>query len=237
MVQGTHRSTACGIAVAMLMALLATPVVAQPADEVTVAAGVNADTVDGKHAIKSTGDKNKRKDKLMAFAASGYLPSNIVKGGIATLAALKSAVGAVNEADNPVHWNQLQGVPGGIADGVDNEGITAIKLTRVQGSSVTVAAATPVNVYEASASIPCPPGATVTGGGAFSSSRYMNITTSCPADAATWLVFVTNTDQTSSHTFNAYAICMSIEPAGALTTARKGGLLPAKLDKRTKPGR
>ena len=52
-----------------------------------------------------------RKGRLMAFGATGYLPDNIVAGGVATVAALQSSVGAVNEADNPVHWNQLQGVP------------------------------------------------------------------------------------------------------------------------------
>ena len=74
-------------------------------------ANVNADRVDGRHAVKYTSNTTARKGKLMAFGATGYLPSNIVQGGVATVAALQSATGAVNEADNPVHWNQLQGVP------------------------------------------------------------------------------------------------------------------------------
>jgi len=82
-------------------------------------ANVNADQVDGRHAIKYTSNKTARKGRLMAFGATGYLPDNIVAGGVATVAALQSSIGAVNEADNPVHWNQLQGVPPTIADGAD----------------------------------------------------------------------------------------------------------------------
>lgn len=80
-------------------------------DPLAPAAGVNADKVDGRHAIKYTSKKSRRKGKLMAFGATGYLPANIVKGGVATLAALRDPAGAVNEPDNPVHWNQIQGVP------------------------------------------------------------------------------------------------------------------------------
>jgi hypothetical protein len=89
------------------------------------APGINAGTVDRLHAVKSTGNKNKRAGKIMAFAASGYLPANIVQGGVATVAALQSPTGAVNEADNPVHWNQLQGVPPAVLNGTARSFIAA----------------------------------------------------------------------------------------------------------------
>jgi hypothetical protein len=101
-----------GVTLVMALTLMGQAALAQPDEEMAPAApGINAGTVDRLHAVKSTGNKNKRAGKLMAFAASGYLPTNIVQGGVATVAALQSATGAVNEADNPVHWNQLQGVP------------------------------------------------------------------------------------------------------------------------------
>lgn len=108
------------VAAVMVLAVTGQAALAQDDEAIAPAApGINAGTVDHLHAVKSTGKKNKRAGKIMAFAASGYLPTNIVMGGVATVAALQSATGAVNEADNPVHWNQLQGVPPTIADGLD----------------------------------------------------------------------------------------------------------------------
>ena len=43
-------------------------------------ANVNADRVDGRHAVKYTSNKTARKGKLMAFGATGYLPNNIIQG-------------------------------------------------------------------------------------------------------------------------------------------------------------
>jgi hypothetical protein len=39
----------------------------------------------------------------------------------------------------------------------------------------------------------------------------------------------------AQHEFLAYAVCMSVEPSGALTTANKGSL-PAKVKKALKKG-
>ena len=133
------------IAATLVLSLLGSSsaaVMAQPADDVAPAAGVNADKVDGKNAVKATSNKSKRSGKLMAFSAQGYLPNNIIlkamdsdeldgldSTAFATLAALQSPVGSVNEADNPVNWNQLQNVPAGLADGTDN-GITAMTRAR-----------------------------------------------------------------------------------------------------------
>jgi hypothetical protein len=105
-------------------------------------ANVNADQVDGRHAIKYTSNKTERKGRLMAFGATGYLPDNIVAGGVATVAALQSSVGAVNEADNLVHWNQLLGVPPTIADGLDEgDGYDSSIAVIMGGNDLAVAQA------------------------------------------------------------------------------------------------
>ncbi|HZW01318.1 MAG TPA: hypothetical protein VFF55_07095 [Candidatus Deferrimicrobium sp.] len=107
------------VAAVMVLAVTGQAALAQSDDGIDPSAVVriNADRVDGRHAIKSTGNAALRKGRLMAFSAAGYLPSNIVQGGVATLAALRSTTGAVNEADNPVHWNQLFGVPPAVVAG------------------------------------------------------------------------------------------------------------------------
>jgi hypothetical protein len=101
------------IAVAVTLTLTGLAALAQGGQQVTPAAvsNVNAHRVDGKHAVSSTQNLNQRKGKLMSFNSAGYLPANIVSGNVATLATLGSTTGAVNEVDNPVQWNQLQGVP------------------------------------------------------------------------------------------------------------------------------
>jgi len=101
------------IAVALMVALTGGAALTQSDGQVSPAAKqkINVDKVDGKNAISATQNLNKRKGKLMAFNGSGYLPSNIVDGNVATVAALQSPAGAVNEADNPVNWNQIQNVP------------------------------------------------------------------------------------------------------------------------------
>jgi len=112
-------------------------------------ANVNADRVDGRHAIKYTSNTTARKGRLMAIGATGYLPNNIIQKAmdadmidgidstaLATIAALQSSAGAVNEADNLVHWNQLFGVPPTIADGVD----AADTTVSLMGPTKTLAA-------------------------------------------------------------------------------------------------
>jgi hypothetical protein len=118
-------------------------------------ANVNADQVDGRHAIKYTSNKTARKGRLMAIGATGYLPDNIIlkamdadkidgidSTALATIAALKSAAGAINEADNLVHWNQLLGVPASIADGVDEgDGYDSSIAVIMGGNDLAVAQA------------------------------------------------------------------------------------------------
>jgi hypothetical protein len=59
---------------------------------------------------------------------------------------------------------------------------------------------------------------------------------SFPEDSDTWLIGVSNFSDTHTFSIRAVAVCVSIEPAGALTVASKG-VAPAKLKKQTKRGR
>jgi hypothetical protein len=98
-------------------------------------AGIDADTVDGRDAVGAGAGPGLRAGKLVATNAAGYLPADIIRiaadadrldgldsRAFARRAALRSDAGAVNQADNPVHWKQLKGVPTGIADGNDAVG-------------------------------------------------------------------------------------------------------------------
>lgn len=105
-----------------------------------------------------------------------------------------------------------------------------MKLTQAVGFQMIIQPNT-----EAEGLAHCPAGSRVTGGGALTSNRSMNITTSYPQDVDTWRVYVTNTGTTASSAFP-HALCMSIEPAGAFTTAKKG-LIPAKVKKALKKRR
>ena len=95
------------IAVGMVIAVAAAPTVAQETDpnaeRVFKTAGLNADKVDGKHAVKYTTNKVKRAGKLVATNANGVLPSNIVKP----------------------QWRVIQNMPAGFADGTDDVGYTS----------------------------------------------------------------------------------------------------------------
>jgi len=112
-----RRRLPMAIAVAVTLTLTGLAALAQAQVTPTAVSNINAHRVDGKHAVSSTENLNQRKGKLMSFNSAGYLPSNIVSGNVATLAALGSTTGAVNEADNPVQWTQLQGVPPAVLAG------------------------------------------------------------------------------------------------------------------------
>ncbi len=168
-------------------------------------AGINAATVDGKSAVGFTKDRLRRKNKLVATNRYGFLPPNIVKP----------------------KWGLISGKPAGFADGVDNAGVTGVKLTLKHGSQVSVDA----NLEEFQ-TVDCPAGSFATGGGAVTTSNFMSITTSYPSDADTWKVWVTNTDTINAHQMSAYVVCLSTQPGEALTIAQKGSALPAGLKNR-----
>jgi hypothetical protein len=133
-------------------------------------------------------------------------------------------------ADGLVGFNEVAAMPAGFADGVDNEGVTGVKLTRVNGTAVSVAAAT-----YGSAAATCPAGSSVTGGGFYATSiTDFNLASSLPVAGglAGWSVDGRN-NGAASLSITAYAVCMSVEPAGAFTTAKKG-LIPASVKKAMK---
>jgi hypothetical protein len=129
MFDNVRRRLPVAIAVLMSVAITGGGTLAQSGDEVSPSAiqSINVQKVDNLSAVKSTSNLNKRKGKLMAVGASGYYPNDIIvqamdsalldgidSAAFATLAALASPTGAVNQVDNPVHWNQIQGVPAAV---------------------------------------------------------------------------------------------------------------------------
>jgi hypothetical protein len=138
MLEGIRRHTPLLVAVLAVAVLAAGQAVAQPAADTTGTtgpAGVDADTVDGRHVVGPGAAPADRGGALVATTAAGYLPNDIIRKAVdadkvdglhaaafARAATLRASTGAVNQADNPVHWKQLKGVPTGIADGNDAVG-------------------------------------------------------------------------------------------------------------------
>lgn len=193
------------------------------AEQAGPAAGVNADTIDGRHAIGPTTDAKRRAGKLVATNAQGYLPNDIVLKArnadtldgldspvFARSAALGSAAGAVNEADNPVHWRQLKGIPAGFADGAD-AGITGIEIKYVLSDWKS---ASPDGWTDTHA--PCPEGSIAVGGGGIGYSKLVLTASYAYAYGSAWGVYMHNTDPSSSHGFQAFAVCLSTIPAGGI---------------------
>jgi hypothetical protein len=130
----------------------------------------------------------------------------------------------------PADWNAIGNKPSGFADGVDNVGVTGVKLTRVLGAATLVQGG-----QNGSATAACPAGSRVTGGGFVSSSLSLfSLASSRPSDTMNgWDVGGLNTSPTLGLQILAYAVCMTVEPAGTFTTAKKG-FLPAKVKKAMK---
>ena len=127
----------------------------------------------------------------------------------------------------PADWNAIPNKPAGFADGVDNEGVTSVKLTKVIGEPWSVAPGAGGEAYAY-----CPPGSKLTGGGFNAWSPGFQVMTSVPGYQQYWAVYGINT--TADHIdLYAYAICMKVEPEGALTVAKKGAV-PASLKKAMK---
>ncbi len=77
-----------------------------PAEPPVTTTALNADTVDGLSAVKATSKKTKRKNKLVATDAKGFLPSNIVKAKWGLIAGKPAFL-----ADGQVGWNEVAGIP------------------------------------------------------------------------------------------------------------------------------
>ena len=143
------------------------------------------------------------------------------------------ATGPVGPA-GPADWNAIGNKPAGFADGVDNDGVTSVKLTIKNGAGVQVQPGAWVTAI-----VECPPGSKVTGGGPWTNSRYLHTTDSRPSDSygSGWKVLAHNVDpgpNPTAHDLFAFAMCMSVEPSDSITVANKG-VRPAKLRKHESP--
>jgi hypothetical protein len=220
-----RRVIAAGIIMTLIVGLLGSAVAVAQGDGVTPAAvsNVNADRVDGIHANKYTTRPNKRAKKLVAANANGFLPNNIIKmalnsnlldgldsAAFATLALLGSTAGVVNEADNPVQWNQLQGVPTGIADGVDN-GITSMTYSQVTGAAVPIA-----GNGNAEAIVDCPAGRIPVSGG-HTASSYSIYSVSSFRTGNGWIIAAHN-DSAAAGTITPIVHCVAAEPATSISS-------------------
>jgi hypothetical protein len=90
------------IAAAMVVTIFPATTLAQEDERTITPAGLNADKVDGKHAVGYTNNRRLRRNKLVATNRRGFLPSNIVQP----------------------FWAYIQNMPPGFADGVDDVGYT-----------------------------------------------------------------------------------------------------------------
>ena len=126
----------------------------------------------------------------------------------------------------PADWNAIPNIPAGFADGVDDAGVTGLKVTQYSRSS-TIAA----NISQGITSPNCPPGSRVVGGGHATYSGGVFPYLSIPSGNY-WFAAFDNTTNYAA-TIEAYVICLSTEPAGNITIAKKSKL-PAKVKKAIK---
>ena len=165
----------------------------------------------------------------MATNNGGWLPSNIVQP---YWGYIKNKPGFL--ADGQISWNEVQGVPSGFADGVDNQGVLGITLsTRIGLTKNIPASPSLTDPNQEFSDVDCPAGSRVTGGGAVTSNKFTFITSSYVLDADTWRVWVTNYNTLGATSFAPYAVCMGVNP-GALLTVAKRDLVPAKFKKRSR---
>ena len=188
----SQRPLAWLIAALMVTAVAAAPTVAQKADPsaegVFEVAGLNADTVDGRHAIGATANKAARAYKLVATNRYGQLPSNIIRP----------------------RWRELKGVPAGFRDGIDDVGVWKVTISTFWNDSEWLAQDT------GDTWVGCPAGTKVVGGG-FGQPEYdVVITDSLPYDNG-WQVYGENRG-TLARDVDAYVLCLSTNPSSGLAS-------------------
>jgi hypothetical protein len=131
-------------------------------------------------------------------------------------------VGPVGPA-GPADWNAIPNKPASFADGVDNEGVTSVRL-------LTLTSPTPETIVPTDHSldsVDCPAGLLAVGGGYIASSATMNVYESKVFDANTWSVWAYNPGL-SNATLTAQVTCMRAEPAGLVTAAKNSKFGPKK---------
>ena len=160
-------STAIVAVIVGALAGVTASAIAQAPDEVAIGpsavSNINADKVDGKHAVGYPTKKTRRAGKLVATNSAGKLPSNIV---------------------DPF-WGGIQNIPAGFADGTD-DGITAI-TTQLATNANAIAAS-----GSSSTSVSCPAGTKVLNGGGTASSFGVHMVSSFQTGNG-WIVAYQNT--------------------------------------------
>jgi hypothetical protein len=181
-------------------------------EQAIVPAGFNADKVDGRHAVGHRASRKKRAGKLVATNKQGFLPSNIIRPAWKLILGKPAAF-----RDGRITWGEVQNKPGGFADGVDDAGVTSVKVTQVWGLIVAVAAGA-----GKSAEVHCPGGSRAVGGGLGTTSTAFALYASFAIDASTgWRIFAKNNGGTPG-SIQAVAQCLSADPATTISTASKG---------------
>ena len=116
-------------------------------------------------------------------------------------------------ADGQISWSELQGIPAGFADGVDNVGVTGLTVTMKTALSTILANDT--GGVEAD----CPAGTTLIGGGHWTNSWLTYNVDSYPNYGRTgWYAGFRNTSGLSA-SISAYAFCLSTQGSGTVTPA------------------
>jgi hypothetical protein len=165
------------------------------------AAGLNADTVDHKHAVGFTNKAGARRNKLVATNKYGLLPSNIVK---------------------PL-WGAIKNKPAGFADGVDDQGVTGVTVTRLSAADTI-----PASSGGSKFSPDCPSGSAVVGGGYYAQRAETTVPVS-QAIGSAWYVFFEN-PIANPDDVTVFVQCLSVTPGWSLTTAGKA--TSARIPKR-----
>ena len=122
----------------------------------------------------------------------------------------------------PADWNAIPNKPAGFADGVDDAGVTAIKVTKVFGNQLFLGPG-----QSGVSTADCPAGSVVSGGGvemgAGGAAPVITIEGMTATDADTWKAAGKNyTSGTETRSIQAIALCMSLQPSGALSIAKRG---------------
>jgi hypothetical protein len=127
----------------------------------------------------------------------------------------------------PADWNAIPNISAGFADGVDNDGVTAVKVK-------TVVSPTPITIYPggfAFAYADCPAGFLAVGGGYMVVDGYVDVFVfkSAAGDADTWQVRAWKPDTSpGSVTIRAQVHCLRAEPAGLVIAAKNSHYGPKK---------
>jgi hypothetical protein len=120
----------------------------------------------------------------------------------------------------PADWNAIGNKPAGFADGVDNDGVTAVKISYASSSASTAGMALGANIQVTAT---CDSGKVV-GGGAGQNGYGFQVLDSKPAQPNAWIVWYErdgSTDEGMSSLVFAHAICLTTTPSTSLASKGK----------------